>query len=305
MVTVNDDVVLAVLVHCDIYTVVKCRAVSKRFKHVIDKELVLEKADFSALTFRQRRNVTDSVMTPAFTHIFRRASIICLDGTGISHYGVMKIVTNYTKDLHVERCPRVDLGRLIQAIAGYRWLTYDLDPVCLYTKNREARGMHDYDTITKPLREYNWAVVMMSNDCRCRYVKIEEYQGEYDIVPCHACDKDVTTDVTCSDCGHVTCTECQAKVCGMSKYDARFCKGCATEARCSVCHNEWCGRCNDVRVFQCYGCEASICSECQPLRLRCSVEEYRQYCAQCTSAMADKDIHWCCDAGEFSMEPAV
>ncbi|KAF8935975.1 hypothetical protein BGZ47_009715, partial [Haplosporangium gracile] len=165
MTAINDDVILAVLVRCDILTVVKCREVSKRFKRIIDKDLALENADFSILTFRQRRNITDSVMTPVFAHIFRRASIVDLDGTGITHYGAMKLVTDYTKELHIERCPRVDLGKLIQAIAGDRWLSYDLDPVRLYTKNREQRGTYDLETIREPLYEYTWAVVMMSNDC--------------------------------------------------------------------------------------------------------------------------------------------
>ncbi|KAI1305000.1 hypothetical protein EDD11_005024 [Mortierella claussenii] len=250
MATVNDDVILAVLARCDIPTVVECRAVSKGFKCIIDEELTLANADFSTLTFRQRRNITDSVITRDFAHIFRRASIIYLDGTEISHYGAMKLVTDYTKELHVERCPRVDLGKLIQAIAGDRWLSYDLDPVHLYTKTgRGARGTHDYSTILKPLYEYNWAVIMMSNDCRCRYVKIEEYQGT-NAVLCHACDKDVK---------RIT--------------------------------------------MDCYGCEANVCGECQPLNLRCSVEEYRQYCAQCAGAMVDRHDHWCCDTGEFKMEP--
>ncbi|KAG0311625.1 hypothetical protein BGZ97_011742 [Linnemannia gamsii] len=306
MATINDDVTLAVLACCDISTVAKCRAVSKRFKRIIDKELAFEKADFSTLTFRQRRNIIDSVMTSEFAHIFRRASIVYLDGTGISHYGAMKLVTDYTKDLHVERCPRVDLGKLIQAIAGDRWLSYDLDPVRLYTKNRETRGSFDYRTIVKPLYEYNWAVVMMNNECRCRYVKIEEYQGT-NAVPCHACDKDVksfTLDVSCLGCGNVTCTGCQTKVCSVSNCEAVFCKGCATEIRCSLCHKEWCVRCGDVWVFQCYGCEAIVCSECQPSTLKCSVEQYRQYCAQCAGAMVDKHNHWCCDAGDFKMGPA-
>ncbi|KAI1308182.1 Squalene epoxidase [Mortierella claussenii] len=165
MTAINDDVILAVLARCDILTVVKCQEVSKRFKRIIDKDLALENADFSILTFRQRRNITDSVMTPVFAQVFRRASIVDLDGTGISHYGAMKLVTDYTKELHIERCPRVDLGKLIQAIAGDRWLSYDLDPVRLYTKNREQRGNYDLETIHKPLYEYTWAVVMMSNDC--------------------------------------------------------------------------------------------------------------------------------------------
>ncbi|KAF9291452.1 hypothetical protein BGZ68_003872 [Mortierella alpina] len=308
MVPINDDVILAVLACCDIATVVKCRAVSKRFKRIIDNELALDKADFSTLTFRQRRSVTDSAMTPAFAHIFRRASIVCLDGTGIGHYGAMKLVSDHTKELHVERCPQVDLGRLIQAIAGDRWLSYELDPVRIYTKRREARGMHNYRTILRPLYDYTWAVVMMSNDCRCRYVKIEEYKGEpdMDVVPCHACYKDVkrfTTGVRCNGCRRVTCTGCQTKICDAPICEAVFCKGCATEVKCSLCHKEWCGRCRDVRVFQCYGCEAIVCGECQPSRLKCSVEEYRQYCARCAGAMMDKHGHWCCEAGDFTMEP--
>ncbi|KAF9331264.1 hypothetical protein BG006_005869 [Podila minutissima] len=191
MTAINDDVILAVLARCDILTVVKCREVSKRFKRIIDKDLALENADFSILTFRQRRNITDSVMTPVFAHIFRRAAIVDLDGTGISHYGAMKLITDYTKELHIERCPRVDLGKLIQAIAGDRWLSYDLDPVRLYTKNREQRGYYELETIRKPLYEYTWAVVMMSNDCPCKYVKFEEYQPGGDAIPCHTCDKDV------------------------------------------------------------------------------------------------------------------
>ncbi|KAG0210204.1 hypothetical protein BGX28_009509 [Mortierella sp. GBA30] len=307
MATVNDDVILAVLACCDIVTVAKCRAISIRFKRIIDKELALDNADFSTLTFRQRRNITDSAMTPEFAHIFRRASIVYLNGTGIGHYGAMKLVTDYTKELHVERCPRVDLAQMIQAIAGDRWLSYDLDPVRLYIKRREARGSHDYRTIIKPLSEYSWAVVMMSNDCRCQYVKVEEYQGaEPDVIPCHACDKDVkkfTMDVSCNGCGSVTCTECQTKVCGARTCKAVFCKGCATEVKCSLCHKEWCGWCRNVWVFQCYGCEANVCDECQPSRLKCSVEQCREYCAQCASAMVDKYDHWCCDAGEFSIEP--
>ncbi|KAF9282814.1 hypothetical protein BGZ68_005743 [Mortierella alpina] len=156
MTAINDDVLLAVLACCDILTVIKCRKVSKRFKRIIDKDLALETADFSILTFRQRRKLTDSVMTPVFTHIFRRASIVDLDGTGIGHYGAMKLVKDYTQELHVERCPRVDLGKLIQAIAGDRWLSYDLDPVRLYTKNRELRGQVDLKTIREPLLEYAW-----------------------------------------------------------------------------------------------------------------------------------------------------
>ncbi|KAG0366361.1 hypothetical protein BGX24_003723 [Mortierella sp. AD032] len=105
-------------------------------------------------------------MTRDFAHIFRRASIVHLDGTGIGRYGAMKIVTEF-QELYVERCPRVDLGKLIQAIAGDRWLSYDLDPARLYTKRRELRENHDHRTIFKPLYEYNWAVIMMSNDCRC------------------------------------------------------------------------------------------------------------------------------------------
>ncbi|KAG0319638.1 hypothetical protein BGZ97_001760 [Linnemannia gamsii] len=158
-----------------------------------------------------------------------QTSIVYLDGTGISHSGAMKLVTDYTKDLHVERCPRVDLGKLIQAIAGDRWLSYDLDPVHLYTMRRETHGSHDYHTLLKPLYECNWAVVMMNNNCRSRYVKIEEYQGT-NAVPCHACDKDVksfTMDVSCNG----------------------------------------------------------------------------QYCAQCAGAMVDKHDRWCCDVGDFNMEP--
>ncbi|KAG0282516.1 hypothetical protein BGZ96_000405 [Linnemannia gamsii] len=102
MATINDDVILAVMARCDILTVVKCRAISKRFKCIIDKELALENTDFSTLTFYQRRNITDSVMTPVFAHIFRRASIVCLGGTGISHYGAMKLVTDYTKEDHTK-----------------------------------------------------------------------------------------------------------------------------------------------------------------------------------------------------------
>ncbi|KAF9542712.1 hypothetical protein BGW38_009780, partial [Lunasporangiospora selenospora] len=237
-----------------------------------------------------------------------RAEIIDLDGTGIGHYGAAKLITEYTKDLHIERCPRVNVGSLIQAIAGYRWLSHDLEPVCLYTKNRETRGMHNYNTIIKPLHDYNWAVAMVSNNCRCRYVKVEEYKGseDTDVTPCHACGKGVggvMRDSTCNECGYVTCTDCQQKVCDAPNCEARFCKGCATEVKCSICHKEWCGWCNMVMVFQCYGCEATVCGECQPSRLKCSVEEYRQYCAQCTSAMADRDDHWCCDTGNFSMEP--
>ncbi|KAF9920479.1 hypothetical protein FBU30_009693 [Linnemannia zychae] len=107
---INDDIALTVLAFCNISTVAKCRAVSRRLKDIVDKELTLEKADFSTPTFRQRRNITDSTMTPEFIHIFRRASIICLDGTEVGHYGAMKLVTDFTKELHVERCPRVDLG---------------------------------------------------------------------------------------------------------------------------------------------------------------------------------------------------
>ncbi|KAF9941777.1 hypothetical protein BGZ67_004115 [Mortierella alpina] len=223
MSAINDDVVLAVLERCDILTVVKCREVSKRFKRIIDKDLALENADFSILTFRQRRNITDSVMTPVFAHIFRRASIVDLNGTGIGHYGAMKFVTENTKELHIERCPRVDLGRLIQAIAGDRWLSYDLDPVRLYTKNRAQRGTYDFETIGKPLLEYTWAVVMMSGDCPCKYVKFEEYRPEGDAIPCHACDKDVksfTMDVICFGCGTATCKDCQAKVCHVSNCTA-------------------------------------------------------------------------------------
>ncbi|KAG0273892.1 hypothetical protein BGZ96_004615 [Linnemannia gamsii] len=303
MATINNDVILAVLACCDILTVVKCRAVSKRFKCIIDKDLALENADFSTLTFRQRRDITDSVMTPVFVHIFRRASIVDLDGTGIDHYGAMKLVTDYTKELHVERCPRVDLGKLTQAIAGDRWLSYDLDPVLLYAKSRLRGGNFDYFTILKPLYEYNWAVVMMSNQCPCRYVKIEEHQGT-DAFPCHVCEKDIkrfTIDVSCIGCGHATCTGCQTKVCSASDCTAVLCKGCATEVRCSLCHKEWCGLCCNVWVFQCYGCEANVCDECQPQWLTCSVEQYHKYCAQCAGAMVDKHDHWCCDAGEFKM----
>ncbi|KAG0364336.1 hypothetical protein BGX24_004652 [Mortierella sp. AD032] len=306
MATINDDVILAVLARCDIPTVVKCRTVSKRFKCIIDKELALENADFSTLTFRQRRNITDLAMTRDFVHIFRRASIVHLEGTGISHYGAMKLVTDYTKELHVERCSRVDLGKLIQSIAGDRWLSYDLDPVRLYTKTiRELRGHHDYSTILKPLYEYNWAVVMMSYDCGCQYVKIEEYQNTYAVL-CHVCDKDVkskTMDVRCSGCGCVTCTGCQTKACSVSTCEAVFCKGCAAERKCSPCQKEWCGLCHGVWVFQCYGCDTNVCSECQPSNLKCSVGEYRQYCAQCAGAMMDKHDHWCCDAGNFKMVP--
>lgn len=306
MTAINDDVILAVLARCDILTVVKCREVSKRFKRIIDKDLALENADFSILTFRQRRNITDSVMTTVFAHIFRRASIVDLDGTGISHYGAMKLVTDYTKELHIERCPRVDLGKLIQAIAGDRWLSYDLDPVRLYTKNRKQRGYYDLETIRKPLFEYTWAVVMMSHDCPCKYVKFEEYRPEGDAIPCHACDKDVksfTMDVICNGCGSATCKVCQAKVCHVSNCTAVLCKGCATERKCSLCQEEWCLHCRDVWVFQCYGCEANVCGECQPSRLTCSAEQYREYCAQCAGAMEDKRDHWCCDTGEFKIEP--
>ncbi|KAK3809605.1 MAG: hypothetical protein J3R72DRAFT_505509 [Linnemannia gamsii] len=97
MATINDHVILAVLARCDIPTVAKCRAVSKRFKCIIDKELALENTDFSTLTFRQRRNITDSTMTRDFAHIIRRASIVHLDGTRIGHYGAMKIVTDYSR----------------------------------------------------------------------------------------------------------------------------------------------------------------------------------------------------------------
>ncbi|KAF9922477.1 hypothetical protein FBU30_007366 [Linnemannia zychae] len=128
----NDDIILAVLERCDIITVVKCRQLSRRFKQIIDKELALGRTDFSILSFRQRCSITDSVMTPAFVNILRRAAVIYMDGTGISHLGAMKLVTDYTKELHVERCPRLDLGKLIQAIAEDRWLSYDLDPLQLY-----------------------------------------------------------------------------------------------------------------------------------------------------------------------------
>ncbi|KAF9577876.1 hypothetical protein BGW38_006643, partial [Lunasporangiospora selenospora] len=60
MVTINDDVVLTVLERCEILTVIKCRAVSKQFKRIVDSELALKMADFSTLTFHQRRNITDS-----------------------------------------------------------------------------------------------------------------------------------------------------------------------------------------------------------------------------------------------------
>ncbi|KAF9996196.1 hypothetical protein BGZ79_010091 [Entomortierella chlamydospora] len=306
MATINDDVILAVLACCDVVTVAKCRSISKHFKHIIDEELALDNADFSTLTFRQRRNITDSVMTPKFTHIFRRASYVNLNGTGIGHYGAMKLVTDYTKELHVERCPRVDIERLIQAIAGDRWLSYDLDPVCLYVKSRETRGSYNYLTVIKPLSDYNWAVVMMSNDCPCQYVKIEEYQEpELNVAFCHACNKAVeeyTFKLTCNRCGFVTCKECQAVAC-VTPSCAVFCKGCVTEVKCSLCHNEWCMWCRNVWVFQCYGCEANVCGECQPSHLKCSKGQYHEYCSQCAGAMADKHGHWCCDAGEFSIEP--
>ncbi|KAF9906064.1 hypothetical protein EC991_001072 [Linnemannia zychae] len=302
MVTINDDVILAILARCDILTVIKCRTVSKHLKGIIDRDLAHENADFSTLNFRQRRNITDSAMTPGLRHIFRRASIVNLDGTGIGHYGVMKLVTDYTKELHVERCPRVDYAKLIPAIAGDRWLSYDLDPVHLYTKSRELQGTYDYLTIVEPLFQYSWAVVMMSNECRCRYIKVEKYPGEVVPVLCHACDKELNSvrlDVTCNGCGGATCKGCQTKVCDMSTCEEVVCKGCAIERKCSLCQKEWCGRCGDVRVFQCYGCDANVCEECQPSRLKCSVEEYRQYCAPCAHVMVDKDDHWCCDTGEF------
>ncbi|KAF9901007.1 hypothetical protein EC991_006623 [Linnemannia zychae] len=307
MVTINGDVILAILARSDILTVVRCREVSKRFKHFIDKELALVKADFSTLTFRQRRNITDSVMTRDFAHIFRRASIVNLDGTGIGHYGAVKFVTDYTKELHVERCPRVDLGKLIQAIAGDRWLSYDLDPVYLYTKTKlEERGRHDYDSVVKPLLEYSWAVILMSNDCRCRYVKVEEYQPTTSVI-CHACDKDVkgfTMDELCAGCGNPTYTGCRTKMCNVPNCETVLCKGCATENRCSLCHKGWCLLCPGeyMWVFQCYGCADSICDQCQPSNLTCSVEQYRQYCAQCVGAMEDKHDHWCCDTGNFEIK---
>ncbi|KAF9399220.1 hypothetical protein BGX21_006615 [Mortierella sp. AD011] len=306
MATINDDVILAILACCNVVTVARCRSISKRFKHIIDEELALNNADFSTLTFRQCRNITNSVMTPKFTHIFRRASYVNLNGTGIGHYGAMKLVTDYTKELHVERCPRVDIERLIQAIAGDRWLSYDLDPVCLYVKDRKTRVWYNYRTVIKALSDYNWAVVMMSSACPCQYVKVEEYQPpEPDVVPCHACNKDAkgfTLESICRICGLVTCKECQAKVCSKPSC-AAFCKGCVTEVKCSLCHNEWCVWCGNVRVFQCYGCEANICGECQPSRLKCSVGLFHEYCSQCAGAMEDKHGHWCCDSGEFSIEP--
>ncbi|KAF9921636.1 hypothetical protein FBU30_008296, partial [Linnemannia zychae] len=115
-----------------------------------------------------------------------------LNGTGLSHYGATKLVTDFTKELHVERCPRVDMKELIPAIAGERWLSYGLNPVMVFIKDREARGMLGL-AVTKSLSEYSWAVVLFNNECRCLYYQIREYQpGEVpiDVVPCHKCARD-------------------------------------------------------------------------------------------------------------------
>ena len=150
MASLNDDIALAVLTYRDFITVIKCRVVSNQFKRVIDNEVSFEKLDFSNLSFRKRCSIKDSTITDEFAHLFRRASIIILDGTRIGRNGTTKLVTYYIKELHVERCPNLDPAMLIQDAGEKRWLSSCLDPVRIYV-NYQSIYFQDLLTILKPL----------------------------------------------------------------------------------------------------------------------------------------------------------
>ncbi|KAF9191758.1 hypothetical protein BGZ49_003511, partial [Haplosporangium sp. Z 27] len=187
----NNDIIRYILESCDLITLIRCRTVSQNFKRIIDEEAALEEADLSGLSLRQRRSITDSTFTPAIIHILRKAVIINVDGTSASHNGAMKLVTPFLKEIHVERCPRVDLGTLTLDLAAIKWTPKRAAPVTIYTK---TRGMQDYYTITKPLYDWSEDVAMLSRVCTCGYVNMAAHMGRPNqsiSVGCHTCGAQV------------------------------------------------------------------------------------------------------------------